>query len=217
MTRTVVFDLDGTLVHSAPDIHAAANRMLADAGYGPLDLATVTGFIGKGIPHLVRLAMEELGIPGEREEDLRESMLSHYRSRPADLTRPYDGVVETLSALRDAGHALGVCTNKILAPSLEILETLDLMRFFGVVVAGDSLPVRKPDPAPVRAAFEALEGEPLAYVGDSATDAEAARRAGKHFALFTRGYRKEKVEELHHDFAFDDYGALQGHLLGAAR
>ena len=83
-------------------------------------------------------------------------MLAHYTAHPADLTRPYPGVVNTLAQLRAAGHALGVCTNKAHAPALQILEALDLARFFDVVIGGDSLPVKKPDPAPLHAAFEAL-------------------------------------------------------------
>lgn len=216
MNRAIVFDLDGTLVDSAPDIHVAANRMLADCAERPLDLETVTRFIGNGIPNLVRLVMVERDIPESEEERMKALMLEHYTAHPADLTRPYAGVVNALTALRAKGHTLGVCTNKFRAPSLQILEALDLSQFFDVVVGGDSLPIKKPDPAPLRAAFDALKAPPLLYVGDSEVDAETADRAGIPFGLFTRGYRKSPVESLPHLFSFDDFAMLldqvDGHL-----
>mgnify|MGYP005852097815 CR=1 FL=1 len=204
----IVFDLDGTLVDSAPDIAAAANRMLAEWGAAPLPLATITRFIGNGIPHLVRLARQERDIPASEEARMKERMLALYTAHPADLTRPYPGVVEALERLGLAGHVLGVCTNKFRAPSVQILEALDLARFFKVVIGGDSLRVKKPDPAPLAAAFNALSGDTALYVGDSEIDAEAARAADCPFALFTRGYRKAPVDTLPHDIAFDDHAML---------
>ncbi|MCC0076812.1 MAG: phosphoglycolate phosphatase [Rhodobacter sp.] len=212
MTGAIVFDLDGTLIDSAPDIAAAANRMLADIGQPPLDLATVTRFIGNGIPNLVRLVMEARGIPADQHPAMNDRMLAHYTAHPADLSRPYPGVVAALEAFRAAGYRLGVCTNKLHAPSMQILNALDLTRHFAVVIGGDSLPVKKPDPAPLHAAFSAL-GEAALYVGDSEVDAETAANAGIRFALFTLGYRKTPVEELPHAFAFDDFTTLPG-LIG---
>lgn len=208
MTGAIVFDLDGTLVDSAPDIHAAANRMLADVGHAPLSLDTIRSFIGNGIPNLVRLVMKDRGIPIDRANEMEASMLAHYTARPADLTRPYPGVIDALRALQDAGCRLGICTNKFRAPSIQILEALGLMPFFEVVIGGDSLPVKKPDPLPLRAAFEALDGAPLIYVGDSEVDAETAKRAGLPFALFTLGYSKEPIENLPHDLSFDAFAEL---------
>lgn len=214
MTHAIVFDLDGTLVDSAPDIHANANRMLADIGAAPLSLSEVTGFIGNGIPNLVRLVMAARAIPAEQEDRMQAAMLAHYTAHPAELTAPFENVVDTLAALRDAGHRLGVCTNKYHAPSVQILDALDLSRFFDVVIGGDTLPVRKPDPAPLQAAYRALARPPLIYVGDSEVDAETARRAGLPFALFTRGYRKAPVAELPHTLAFDDFATLPAALSG---
>ncbi|GAB4266149.1 MAG: phosphoglycolate phosphatase [Pararhodobacter sp.] len=207
MTRALVFDLDGTLIDSAPDIHAAANRMLADFDQPPLPLETVISFIGNGIPNLVRLVMEARGLDGSHHAAMNAAMLRHYTAHPADLSTPYPGVVAALERFAAEGYALGVCTNKLRAPSMQILEALDLARHFQVVIGGDSLPVRKPDPAPLRAAFEAL-GSPAFYIGDSEVDAETAQRAGVPFALYTRGYRKTPVQELPHSVAFDDFGAL---------
>ncbi|MBY6203242.1 phosphoglycolate phosphatase [Maritalea mobilis] len=212
MSGAIVFDLDGTLIDSAPDLHAAANRMLADCDKPPLTLEKITSFIGNGIPNLVRLVMEERGIPSAEEERMRELMLAHYTAHPADLTRPYAGVVDVLTALKAAGHPLGVCTNKFRAPSIQILDALDLTRFFDVVIGGDSLQVKKPDPAPLVATFEALNAAPFLYVGDSEVDAETAHRAKIAFGLFSKGYRKTPVEDLPNTFVFDEFKALIGHI-----
>ena len=208
MTSAIVFDLDGTLVDSAPDLHAAANRMLAEFGQAPLSLEKVTSFIGNGIPNLVRLARLESGLPEAEEERMKALMLANYTAHPADLTRPYPGVVEALVALRQAGYRLGVCTNKFRAPSVQILDALNLSQYFDVVIGGDSLDAKKPDPAPLHAAFTALKAPALLYVGDSEVDAETAERAQIAFALYTRGYRKTPVAELTTTFTFDAYAQL---------
>jgi phosphoglycolate phosphatase len=208
MTQAIVFDLDGTLVDSVGDLHLATNKMLAEFDKAPLSLAKITSFIGNGIPALVGLARQEVGLPEALQDQMQTRMLAHYSDHPADLTRPYDGVVATLTALQAAGHPMGVCTNKFHAPSVQVLEALDLMRFFDVVIGGDSLPQRKPHPAPLFAAFDALGTGRRLYIGDSEVDAETAAQANIPFGLFTRGYRKTPVEQMAKTFAFDDYAAL---------
>ncbi len=206
----IVFDLDGTLVDSLPDLTHALNVMLTGTEQPPMDEATVRGFIGHGIPHLVHGVMVARGLDPAREEDLRAAMLAAYLANPADRTRPYPGVVQAMERLAGAGFALGICTNKMHAPAVEILRALNLDRHFAVVIGGDTLPERKPDPAPLRAAFAALPGRPVLFVGDSEVDAETAQAAGLPFGLFTRGYRKTAVADLPHTFAFDDFADLPG-------
>lgn len=208
MSRAIVFDLDGTLVDSAADIHAAANRMLAEFGKSPLTLARVTSFIGNGIPNLVRLVMRDSGIPEADENLAITRMMAHYSAHPADLSQPYPGVADCLTHLQEAGIRLGVCTNKFRAPALQILEALDLMQYFDIVVGGDTLPLRKPDPAPLHHAFESLHGTSRMYVGDSEVDAETAQRAGIDFALFKQGYRKTPVDQLITACTFDAFPQL---------
>lgn len=200
----IVFDLDGTLVDSAPDLRAALNAVLAEEGASPVTLAETRGFIGHGIPNLIRAAREARQIDPSRQPAMTEAMFRHYQRAPADLTRPYSGAVSTLERLREAGFSLGLCTNKATAPTLEILHQLDLARLFQIVICGDSMPQKKPDPTPLQAAFAPL-GAPTLYVGDSEVDAECARRAKVPFALFTQGYRQASVAELSPYFAFDDY------------
>ena len=112
-----------------------------------------------------------------------------------------------LETLHQKGHRIGLCTNKPVAPTNDILDHFGLTNLFSVVIGGDSLAQRKPDPAPLLAAFEALGG-PGIYVGDSEVDAQTAERAGIPIALFTEGYRKTPVAELTHEWAFRDFADL---------
>ena len=210
----VIFDLDGTLVDSAPDIHVAVNRMLADEGLRPLDLTTVTGFIGNGLPRLVERVMVARRIDLSRHGAPTQVVLGYYNAAASVLTRPFPGVPQALMALPAAGHSLAVCTNKPQAPAQAVLDELGLAPHFPVVIGGDALPVTKPDPAPALACIDALGGGPAAYVGDSEVDAATAAAAGLPFFLFTEGYRKAPVSALPHRAAFADFADLPGLIAG---
>ena len=205
--NSVVFDLDGTLIDSAPDIHASVNRMLAAESHQPLDLPTITCFIGNGLPNLVARVMKTLHIDMAEHTRLTAATLAQYHAAPADLTLVYPGVTEALTELRNSGHRLGVCTNKPEAPAREILSLLNLAQHFDVIIGGDSLPTRKPDPAMLTASFDAL-GSPGTYVGDSEVDAETAHRAGADFLLFTQGYCHVPFDQLPHRAMFDHFDML---------
>lgn len=207
MSARIVFDLDGTLIHSAPDIHAACARMLEEEGIAPLDLATITSFVGNGLPHLVKLVIGATPLDMADHAALSQRVLDHYNAVSGELTRPYDGVLAALDALAAQGHRLGVCTNKPEAPARDILRLMGLDRL-DCVIGGDSLPQRKPDPAPLHHAFQALGEGPALYVGDSEVDVETAHRAGVPFLLFTEGYRKTPIAELPHHASFDDFAGL---------
>lgn len=205
----LVFDLDGTLIDSAPDIRAAVNRMLEDEGRAPLDLPTVISFIGNGLPRLVARAMQARDCPPEDHDRLTRATLAYYQAAPATLSRPYPGIHAALEALRSAGHRLGICTNKPEAPARAILADFDMAALFDVVVGGDTLAVRKPDPAPLIHAVEAMSGPPV-FVGDSEIDAETAARARIPFVLFTEGYRKVPVDTLPHAALYSAASDLPG-------
>lgn len=209
----LIFDLDGTLIDSAPDIRAAVNRMLAGEGLGPLDLPTVTSFVGNGMPKLVERVMAAKGIDPAPHKALTQVTLDHYNAAPSALTRPYPGVPQALAALEAAGHRLALCTNKPEAPARAILADLGLSRHFPVVIGGDTLTVRKPDPAPALECVKAMGGGDAAFIGDSEVDAATAEAAGLPFYLFTEGYRKSPVSALPHQAAFSDFAALPG-LIG---
>lgn len=209
----IIFDLDGTLVDSVPDIHAAVNRMLADIGHVAMDMALVRSFIGNGVPALISKVMAE---KGESPDDAilhaarENSFMQHYLAAPAELGGPFPGVVDALNELTAAGHQLGVCTNKPVEPARAILRDLGLANLLPVVIGGDSLSVRKPDPAPLLAAAEALRSQPALYVGDSEVDVETALKAGVPFLLFSGGYRKTPTEELSKDGVFHAFSELPG-------
>ncbi len=204
----IVFDLDGTLVDSAPDLTVAANKMLATEGLEPIDLATVTSFIGNGLPKLVERVMRARGIGTHHFDRLYDEMKDFYNAAPADESKPMPGVPALLAKLKADGHRLGVCTNKPEEPARLILKLLGLEGYFDTVVGGDSLVEKKPHPAPLNLAFDRLGVAARLYVGDSEIDAEVALAAQVPFAIYSQGYRKRAIEGLPHDFRFDHFDAL---------
>ncbi|MEQ8357248.1 MAG: phosphoglycolate phosphatase [Kiloniellaceae bacterium] len=220
--RAVAFDLDGTLVDSAPDIHAAANAFLAERGQAPLDLPKVTSFVGNGVPVLLERLLNSVGeAAGPVEVAAALPRFNEiYGAAPSALSRLYPGVRETLAALRGDGLTLGICTNKPEGPARRVIGDLGIAAFFADLVGGDSLPQRKPDPAPLRhlacrlGAGIGAGAEPgaLAYVGDSEVDAATAAAAGVAFLLFTEGYRKSPLDAIPHQAAFADFSQLPGLL-----
>lgn len=211
MKTAVIFDLDGTLIDSAPDIHATANEVLTLHGFPQLSLAQVRGFVGRGVPHLVARLIEASG--EDSDGPLHADMVREFNARYVDavtLTVLYPGVREALEALAAAGHPLAICTNKPVAPTEAVLSHFGLLPLFSAVIGGDSLATRKPDPAPLHQAHFLLGRPPALFVGDSEIDAETAQRAEFGFALYTEGYRKTPVQDLPHDVAFNDFVMLPG-------
>lgn len=189
----VLVDLDGTLLDTLPDIAAAVNEALAACGAAPLPIASIRRYVGRGVDVLLQRALGggmDARLDPARLQAMREAFLPAYHASNGRATRPYPGVTEGLRALADAGIALGCVTNKPAALAAAVLAQFDLARFFPVLVGGDTLAVRKPDPAPLHRAAELL-GLPLArcvMLGDSANDALAARAAGIPVALVDYGY-----------------------------
>jgi len=211
MSRAVIFDLDGTLIDSAPDIHAAANALMARHGFDPFTPAETRRFVGRGVPHFIACCLRARGQEGDKglHAQLVAEFLRGYESA-VTLTRAYPGVPEALTELARMGHRLAICTNKPVRPARAVLDHLGLKAHFAAVIGGDSLDLRKPDPAPLHAAARALGAQEVLFVGDSEVDAETAARAGLPFALYTEGYRSSPVESLPHARAFDNFDALPG-------
>lgn len=209
----IVFDLDGTLIDSAPDIRAIANTVLSEHGADPISLADTRRFIGNGAAVFVERMSAARGISPDPERlTAMHARFEELYLNAADHSRLFPGVTETLARLQDLGLAMGVCTNKPIAPTRFVLDHFGLAGLFSEVLGGDSLPVRKPDPEPLHAVFDALGARTgrRIYVGDSEVDAETAERAGVPFLLFTEGYRKSPVSDLPHRASFDDYRLLPG-------
>lgn len=203
----IVFDLDGTLIDSAPDIHGIANALLAQEGKEAISLDQARDFIGNGASVFVAKMRAAREIPASEHDRLLADFVSRYDDA-VTLTVPYPGVEAALQTLVDAGHALGICTNKPIRPCKAVLAHLGLDRFFQTFWGGDSLAVHKPDPSPLNAAFNDLPDGLEFYVGDSDVDAETAQRAMVPFLLYTEGYRKQPVDEMPHSVAFSDFADL---------
>nr|WP_111301839.1 phosphoglycolate phosphatase [Paracoccus saliphilus] len=207
----IVFDLDGTLIDSAPDIHACVNVVLRQNGISPLSLDRVRSFIGGGVDLLWTRVIAATGVDPVHRPDLVAAFMARYHDATA-LTRVFPGVAEVLGRLADAGHPLGICTNKPLGPTFVILEHFGLASMMSAVIGGDSLPQKKPDPAPLRAALDLLGATGAApnaiYVGDSEFDADCAAAVPVPFLIYTRGYRLRPLSELPYLASFDSFDDL---------
>jgi len=192
--RAVLLDLDGTLVDTAPDIAAAANAMLGALGRTTLPESRIAGFIGQGIATLVRRALAATG--GEDDEARFAGALASfeaaYLEHVADRSRPYPGVVTGLERLRAARVPLACVTNKASRFTLPLLASTGLRGYFGVVVSGDDVARKKPEPDALLAASGALGVTPGEswVIGDSRNDVRAARAAGCPVAVVPYGYRE---------------------------
>lgn len=191
--RAVLFDLDGTLVDSAPDIAAAADRALVECGVAARGIERVIGYIGGGAEKLIHRCLTDR-LDGVAEPALfaaaSAAFFRHYAAGLTTHTRPYPGVIDTLETLRARGYLLGCVTNKPGRFTAPLLAALDLARYFEVTVAGDTLAVKKPDPAPLLHAANAL-GTNIAQttmIGDSMADLNAARAAGMRVLCVSYGY-----------------------------
>ncbi len=196
----LLFDLDGTLVHSLPDLTLALNRLLAEEGRRPVSEPEVARMVGDGARVLVERAFTATGAAaGEPDLDmLTGRFVSIYETAATGGTQPYPGVVSTLVKLAERGHPMAVCTNKPYRPTMVLLEALDLLRFFPVVIGGGSTAERKPHPQPVLAALAGLgaSASRALMVGDGLNDVLAARGAGVACVCVSYGYPHGAVEEF---------------------
>lgn len=211
MKRTaVLFDLDGTLVDSVPDLAAAANRLLAELGRQPLGEAEIAAMVGDGVAKLVERALAARQAGDAALAPAIARFTTFYEADATARTRPYPGVPEGLAALARAGAALAVCTNKSERATHAVLDGLGLASFFAAVLGGDSLPTHKPDPAPLVAALNRLGVAPAqaAMVGDHRNDVLAAQGAGTA-AIFARyGYGLAGLGALRPDAMIDRFADL---------
>lgn len=212
----VVFDLDGTLVETAPDLHGALAHVLTEAGLPAPSLEDVRLMVGDGARALLEKAYTRVGrlLQGAEMEDAFDRFLAHYHPNVARLSRPYPGVEAVLDELARAGAALAVCTNKPQALSEALLDALGLSARLPVIVGGDALPVRKPDPAHLAATIERLgrTGAPAVMVGDSRNDVAAAKALGIPAVVVSFGYTIIPPRDLGADVVIDHFGELPAAL-----
>lgn len=211
---TILFDLDGTLVHSAPDLVGALNLVLAEEGETPVDLDSGLRLIGHGGRIMIVNGFAARGIDltatPDRLERLASRFVAVYETRIADETRPFPNVEPTLARFVDAGWRLGVCTNKTERLARLLLDRLDLSRLFHVVTGADTFGIGKPDPRPVLESIAAANGDlsRAVLVGDSAADIAAARAAGIPVIAVTFGYTDRPVATLEPDWLVDDFADI---------
>ncbi|MCS6996245.1 MAG: HAD-IA family hydrolase [Casimicrobiaceae bacterium] len=222
----VLFDLDGTLIETAPEIQDAVNDTLEALGLEPVDLETVVRWIGHGTRELLvsalasRRALEREAVALAEDFDAVQALYaSHYRARCGTRSRPYEGMRETIEALRDAGIRVAILTNKEARYTQAVLEAHRLEDAFDLVIAGDTLPRKKPDPAGIDFARErfGVGRERTLLVGDSAIDVAAARHAGVAVWVFPWGYNLGRpIAESAPDRVLSSYAELRAALLGAS-
>jgi phosphoglycolate phosphatase len=205
----VVFDLDGTLADTAPDLGAALNHALGAFGRPPVTLASVRMMVGHGARALLLRALDATG---ESSEALVDAAVPHfvnfYAAHICEGTRAFPGAEEALAAIERAEARLAVCTNKPERLARDLLRALGWQDRFSAVVGGDTLPTRKPDPAPLIEAVARAGGGRALLVGDSITDSETARAAGLPFVAVSFGFRDRPADALGADAVIDRFDDL---------
>jgi phosphoglycolate phosphatase len=205
----VVFDLDGTLADTALDLTASLNHSLCELGRQPIPPEDVRRMVGHGVRALLQRG---LAATGEVNEDLVERsfpiFFDYYEDHIADHSLPYDGVETALAALEAQGIKLAICTNKLEALTHGLIAALGWQGRFAAIVGGDTLPQRKPDPAPVHEAIARAGGGRAAFVGDSISDTDAARAAGIPCVALTFGFSDRPADQLGADALIDHFDQL---------
>jgi len=210
---TIAFDLDGTLIETAPDLIATLNRMLTERDLPPVPLDAAQHLIGHGALALLRHGFQQAGAAWDETESsaLLDAFIADYRANIAHGSRPYPGVVETLDRLAARGAILCVATNKRTDLSAALIEALGMTRHFAAICGPDSVSVRKPDGAHVREAVQQAGGDPsrAVMVGDGAPDVQAARHAGVPSIVVTFGYTQIPPADLGGDHLIDHFDQLE--------
>ncbi len=211
----VVFDLDGTLIDSVPDLADAVNRMLAAEGRSALPEEEVALMVGDGVATLVARAFDAAGGPpaGDIAPHVAR-FIADYEKNAALRTRPWPHVVDTLEDLRRSGLRLAVCTNKVRGATVNILDGLGMTSLFDAVVGCDDTPAPKPDPRHVLVTLDRMGVTPerAVYVGDSPNDVAAAKAAGVLCVVVSFGYTRVPPAELGADRVIDDFADLPAAL-----
>lgn len=209
----VVFDLDGTLLDTAPDLASALNALLVEEGHQPLSISAIRSMVGQGAVEMIKKGLAESGEPqpaGDLQDTLRSRFLEHYQNCYLQETCPFPSVVDTLEKLQASGHRMAVCTNKSHKMSIAIINGLALDKYFCGIIGGDTLPTAKPHPEPIDAAIGLTKGSKSSaiMVGDSITDVNAAHAAGIPVIAVSFGYTDIPPNSLGADSVIDHFDQL---------
>lgn len=216
----LIFDLDGTLVDTAPDLLDALNAVLTREGRRPMELADLNYLVGQGAQAMLAEAFLRTGKVAEPEQlpQLIATFISHYRAHIADKSRPYTSVAETLSLLREQGARLGVLTNKPHELTVPLLEALELAPLFHAIHGAGRYSYTKPDPRVLHHVIEEMggAGHRAIMIGDSATDVATARAANVPIILRANGYTPIPARELGADAIIGHFAELRAAIEGLA-
>lgn len=214
MEFLLVFDLDGTLVDSVPDLTNALNEVLRERGYTALSRAEVAPMVGDGVPALVTSGFAARGGDGAEAAEALPRYIKLYEANATALTRPYPGVRETLVELRLRGYRHAVCTNKLQQATMAVLTGLDLAGLFDGIAGGDRYPTRKPDPGHLLGLIGELGGSAgrAVMIGDSENDAAVAHSAGVPLVIMRYGYSRVDPETLGAAAVLDHFAELPATL-----
>ena len=209
---TIVFDLDGTLIDTAPDLVDTLNLVLAGEGLPAVPFATARGMIGGGARGMIEraLAAEGRSCTPDEMDRLYAAFIAHYAAHIADRSRPFPRLEETLSRLTAAGHRLAVCTNKLEWLSKRLLDSLRLADRFAAICGQDTFHIQKPDPDMLRLTIRRAGGQPdrAVMVGDSKTDIHAAQAAGVPIIAVDFGYSDVPIASLRPDRIISSFTEL---------
>ncbi|MBT8067429.1 MAG: phosphoglycolate phosphatase [Gammaproteobacteria bacterium] len=212
LPQAIVWDLDGTLIDSAPDLCRALNTVLVESNCEALAVESVRTMIGNGVAKLVERGFRASGRPLSDAElaPVVEQFMVHYSADPTAHTRLYPGVAEALEKLAKAGVKQGLCTNKPEAVTRLILQQLNIDQYFSAVVGGDTTDARKPDPRPLQYCIDTLgvAVSDTIMIGDSAVDAGSARALRVKIGLVAHGYRHTNLAEIDADFLVEDIASV---------
>jgi phosphoglycolate phosphatase len=221
---TIVFDLDGTLIDTAPDLIDTLNYILAQQGLSAVPFETARTLIGGGAKGMIQraLALEGRECPAAELDRMYDGFITHYAAHIADRSRPFPQLEPALDRLSAAGHRLAVCTNKLEWLALRLLEKLDLARRFAAICGQDTFGVQKPDPKILRSTILRAGGEldQAIMIGDSGTDIRTARAAKLPVIAVDFGYTDVPIASLRPDriiSTFADLPAAIGDLQDGAR
>lgn len=213
----VVFDLDGTLVETAPDLLDSLNHVLAQNGLEMTDEDHLRRFVGQGGRMMLQRAFAAAGKPFDDEiaERLVGEFVAHYGAHMPGKSYPFDGVMAQISALRDQGYIFAICTNKTEALAKKLLRALGIADEFGAICGGDTFPVKKPDPGHLLLTIEAAGGDPARalMVGDSIADIDAALAAKIPVIAVDFGYTDKPVTELNPTRVISHFDAMTPELV----
>jgi len=209
---TIVFDLDGTLIETAPDLVGTLNFLLERENIAPLPLASARTMIGQGAKALIARGFAAAGAPLDEPKlsALFVDFIAHYLAHIADESRPFPGLLAAMDRLEADGARLAVCTNKRTDLSVALLDALNLSHRFAAIVGGDAVAAQKPAAVHLTATIERAGGDAgrAVMVGDSASDAGAARAAGVPLVLVSFGYTDVPAHELGADVLIDHFDEL---------